>query len=92
MKTLPQWSDLGVRQVDGTILPQQDLQAALVLPQGIRGPAFLVCEQLVETAPAQMVSLAGQQPVGPVSDCFDDTGKLIKEGGRDYSGVDVDAS
>jgi hypothetical protein len=39
-----------------------------------------------------MVSLAGQQPVGAVSDCFDDTGKLIKEGRRDYGGVDVYAS
>lgn len=44
VKTLPQWSDLGIRQVDGTLLPQQDVQAAVVLPQGIGGPAFLVYE------------------------------------------------
>ena len=42
VKTLAQWSELGIRQVDGAPLPQQDVQAAVVLPQGAGGPAFLV--------------------------------------------------
>ena len=42
VKTLREWSALGVRQADGAPLPQQDLRAAVVLPDGRHGPAFLV--------------------------------------------------
>lgn len=41
-KPLADWSALGVHQTDGTALPQQDLQGAILLPQGHSGPAFLV--------------------------------------------------
>jgi len=36
------WAALGVRQVEGSPLPDADLAGALVLPQGHAGPAFLV--------------------------------------------------
>jgi membrane-bound lytic murein transglycosylase B len=44
VKTLPQWAALGLRQGDGAALPRQEIAAALVLPAGIGGPAFLVYE------------------------------------------------
>ncbi len=41
-KTLAEWSSLGVRRSDGTALPQADMAGSIVLPQGYKGPAFLV--------------------------------------------------
>jgi membrane-bound lytic murein transglycosylase B len=41
-KPLAAWAALGVRQVSGAPLPQADMRAALILPQGHAGPAFLV--------------------------------------------------
>jgi membrane-bound lytic murein transglycosylase B len=41
-KPLAAWSALGVRHASGAPLPQADMRAALVLPQGHAGPAFLV--------------------------------------------------
>ena len=41
-KTLAQWSALGVRRTDGKALPQVDREGAILLPQGHKGPAFLV--------------------------------------------------
>jgi membrane-bound lytic murein transglycosylase B len=42
VKPLAEWSALGVTRTDGSALPKQDLQAALVIPAGAKGPAFLV--------------------------------------------------
>lgn len=42
VKSLAQWAALGVRRADGGALPKQDLQAALVMPAGAKGPAFLL--------------------------------------------------
>ncbi len=39
---LSAWQALGVRRADGSDLPKASLQAALVLPAGSQGPAFLV--------------------------------------------------
>jgi len=36
------WAALGVRQAEGSPLPDADLAGAIVLPQGHAGPAFLV--------------------------------------------------
>ncbi|MCU0840989.1 MAG: lytic murein transglycosylase [Thiobacillaceae bacterium] len=36
------WARLGVLQADGNPLPHSDLDAAILLPQGHQGPAFLV--------------------------------------------------
>ena len=41
-KTLSQWAALGVRRADGGPLPSQDVNAAVVLPAGTKGPAFLL--------------------------------------------------
>jgi len=41
-KPLPSWQALGIRQADGSDLPQRALQASLLLPEGANGPAFLV--------------------------------------------------
>jgi membrane-bound lytic murein transglycosylase B len=44
IKSLQEWSGLGLRRADGGALPTQDVAASLVLPQGVRGPAFLLYE------------------------------------------------
>ncbi len=41
-KTLKDWSALGVRRIDGSRLPQEDVKASIILPAGFGGPAFLV--------------------------------------------------
>jgi membrane-bound lytic murein transglycosylase B len=41
-KTLPQWSALGLRNVDGGPLPAVPVQASLIQPDGPGGRAFLV--------------------------------------------------
>lgn len=42
IKPLSEWAKLGVKRADGGALPSADISAALILPDGIRGPAFLV--------------------------------------------------
>ena len=39
---LTEWSNAGVVKTDGEALPSRDLMARLVLPEGVKGPAFLV--------------------------------------------------
>ena len=39
---LSRWRERGVRQANGQTLPSADLQAAVLVPMGHRGPAFLV--------------------------------------------------
>jgi membrane-bound lytic murein transglycosylase B len=41
-KTLAQWSELGVRQINGVALPREKMEGSIVLPQGSEGPAFIV--------------------------------------------------
>ncbi len=42
-KSLAEWRDLGIRRVDGGPLPVvADIEATLLVPQGHRGPAFLI--------------------------------------------------
>ena len=42
-KTLPEWSNLGFKSIDGKMLPQRsDLEARLIYPDGIKGRFFLV--------------------------------------------------
>lgn len=40
--SLQQWQSLGVRQTSGAKLPDEDMQASLLVPTGHEGPAFLV--------------------------------------------------
>ena len=39
---LAAWQDLGIRRLDGGRLPQRDLNASLVMPDGPNGPVYLV--------------------------------------------------
>ena len=41
-KTVEEWSALGVRRANGNGLPQVNMEGSIVLPQGHKGPAFLV--------------------------------------------------
>jgi len=41
-KPLAEWKKLGLRKADGKPLPVVDIEASLVLPAGMAGPAFLV--------------------------------------------------
>ncbi len=41
-KDLAEWQRFGVRRADGRDLPKADLKAAVILPTGHKGPAFLV--------------------------------------------------
>ena len=41
-KKVAAWSALGVRRANGNNLPQVDMEGSIVLPQGHKGPAFLV--------------------------------------------------
>lgn len=43
-KPLPQWSELGIRDVNGGPLPYVGIAASLLMPDGPDGPAFLVYE------------------------------------------------
>lgn len=43
-RPLDEWQRLGVRRADGSDLPDAGLEAALLLPMGRHGPAFLVYE------------------------------------------------
>lgn len=40
-RSVSEWSDMGVRSMDGSVLPGLE-DAAILLPAGARGPAFLV--------------------------------------------------
>lgn len=44
IRPLSAWAALGVRRADGAALPTGDLTAALILPSGAQGQAFLVYE------------------------------------------------
>lgn len=41
-RSLSEWRKLGIREADGSALPAADFEAALLVPAGHRGPAFLV--------------------------------------------------
>jgi len=41
-KSLTEWRQLGVSQVNGAALPQADMEGSIVIPAGATGPAFLV--------------------------------------------------
>ena len=41
-KSLSEWQQEGLRRIDGRDLPDVDIKASVILPEGIQGPAFLV--------------------------------------------------
>jgi len=40
-QSISEWADLGVLRVDGSALPQAEMNASVILPAGAFGPAFL---------------------------------------------------
>ncbi|MFT2091472.1 lytic murein transglycosylase [Paraglaciecola sp. 2405UD69-4] len=44
MKTLNQWSDLGVKRYNGETLPIADIKASVIAPDGLNGRVYLVYE------------------------------------------------
>jgi membrane-bound lytic murein transglycosylase B len=42
LRPLARWQRLGIRRSDGRALPRRDIEAALLLPDGPGGPAYLV--------------------------------------------------
>ncbi len=42
IKPLSAWAALGITRSDGKALPKQNINAALIIPAGVNGPAFLV--------------------------------------------------
>lgn len=40
-KTVTQWNALGIKRADGSALGNADLQASVIVPAGVSGPAFL---------------------------------------------------
>ena len=41
-KPLSYWASLGVHKIDGMPLPQEDMMASIVAPDGVKGEAFIV--------------------------------------------------
>ena len=41
-KPIAAWQSLGVRRIDGRDLPRARIEGSLILPAGVKGPAFLV--------------------------------------------------
>lgn len=76
-KSLAEWQKLGVRQTDGSALPQADMQASLLVPAGHRGPAFLVYDNfhvIMRWNRSEYYALA----VGYLADRIAGTGKLMQ--------------
>jgi len=73
---LREWRHLGVRRADGTPLPVADLEGAVLVPMGHRGPAFLVYpnfEVILEWNRSQSYALA----VGHLADRIAGGGPLV---------------
>lgn len=70
-KPLSEWQKLGVRRADGGPLPGRDLEAALILPDGRDGKAYLVYDNfrvLLTWNPAFLFAVT----VGTLADKLDD--------------------
>jgi len=48
-KSVTEWNALGLRRADGSALGSADLQASVVLPAGMQGPAFLAYDNFRTT-------------------------------------------
>lgn len=75
---LRQWQSLGVRQVSGANLPDDDMQASLLVPTGHEGPAFLVYDNfhvIMRWNRAEAYALA----VGHLADRINGAGTLKRQ-------------
>lgn len=77
-KSLAEWQKLGVRQANGSALPQADLKASLLVPAGHEGPAFLVYDNfnvIMGWNRSEYYALA----VGHLADRIIGGGKLVQQ-------------
>ena len=81
-RTLAAWSGLGVMSADGTALPAENLQAALIVPAGARGPAFLLYENF-EVIKAYNNATAYALAVGHLGDRIAGGGTFVASWPRD---------
>jgi membrane-bound lytic murein transglycosylase B len=76
-RPLAEWHKLGVRQANGSALPTADLKAALLVPAGHQGPAFLVYDNfnvIMRWNRSEYYALA----VGHLADRIIGAGELIQ--------------
>ncbi len=76
-RPLSEWQSMGVRQPGGGALPTADIEAALLVPSGHRGPAFLVYDNfkvIMGWNQSEYYALA----VGHLADRIAGAGKLSK--------------
>lgn len=74
-RPLGEWRELGLRDTDGRPLPQADVDAALLVPSGHEGPAFLVYDNfdvIMRWNRSQFYALA----VGHLADRINGAGAL----------------
>lgn len=81
-KPVNAWAALGVRRADGKPLPRSTQEGAIVLPQGYRGPAFLVYDNF-ERIFAWNRSLNYALAVGHLADRLAGGGTLVAGKGVD---------
>lgn len=77
-RSLAEWRALGVRQAKGELLPEEELQASLLVPAGHKGPAFLVYDNfrvIMRWNRSEYYALS----VGHLADRIAGFGKLIQQ-------------
>lgn len=77
-KPISEWQALGVRRADGQDLPQADIEGAIVLPAGVKGPAFLVYGNF-NAIMTWNRSIYYALAVGYLSDRLDGKGPLVAQ-------------
>ena len=48
-KSLAQWDEIGIKQINGSSLPQSSMSGSIVVPAGAKGPAFLTYDNFQTT-------------------------------------------
>jgi lytic murein transglycosylase len=87
--TVRQWQSLGVRRPGGAAFPHSDDRADLLLPAGVRGPAFLMLQNfhvIMKYNPAEAYALA----IGHLADRLRGGGPLVQDWPRDERVLTVD--
>ena len=74
-KKVTEWGSLGIRQANGSALPNSSMEGSLIVPMGHRGPAFLVYQNfrvILDWNRSQLYALS----VGYLADRIKGQGKL----------------
>ncbi|MEZ5668654.1 MAG: lytic murein transglycosylase [Alphaproteobacteria bacterium] len=90
-RSLADWAAMGVLAADGGALPVADLQAALIVPAGARGPAFLVYENF-DVIRAYNNAVAYALAVGHLGDRIAGGGPFLGNWPRDLAALSRDES